>query len=313
MVDLRLKLPEGFLEEEDRGGYLVSRKMKELWAIQLDLLVEFDRICRKHRIPYTVSGGTLLGTIRHNGYIPWDDDIDLELLREDYDRFLAVAPAELSAPYFLQTEKSDPGYIGPNAKLRNSATAAILKKEKNRKYGFNQGVFIDLFPLDTVVSDPALREKQAQDIEKYQALYRKGERAYHNYIPAVGGPLIRHTKSAVHKILTDAPVVGGRNVFYPYIQLRDRACRRYNGKKGEPLVGKLLLRARDPKLHLYREDLDEIMMHDFEFLQVPVMKNFDRALTMHFGDYMKPAKDPSYHGGLIFDTDRSYREVLASL
>ena len=309
MVELNITLPEHFLEEETRDGYTIPAEMKKVWAVELDLYLEFDRICKKHHIPYTVSGGTLLGAIRHNGFIPWDDDIDLELLREDYETFLRVAPSELKFPYFLQTEKTDPGFVGPNAKLRNSLTTGILKKELPKHYSFNQGIFIDLFPLDTVVSDPARLEKQAEDILKYQKLFRKGERAYHNYTPSPGNALKKLYKSTVHKILT-GPLVHGRNVFLPYVEKRDRACTRYNDQTSEPLVGKLLLRPKDKRLHLYREDLNDIILHDYEFLQVPVMRNYDRALTMHFGDYMKPVRDASYHGGVVFDTNIPYSEYF---
>ena len=100
MVDLQLTPPEGFLGEEVRCGYTVTKQMKEVWAIELDLLKQFDIICEKHGLHYCVAAGTLLGAIRHGGFIPWDDDIDVYMLRNDYNKLMMLAN-EFKSPYFL--------------------------------------------------------------------------------------------------------------------------------------------------------------------------------------------------------------------
>lgn len=109
MVDLNIELPKGFLEEEVRCGYTVTRKMKEVWAVELDLLKEFKRVCNKYDLKYCADGGTLLGAIRHQGFIPWDDDLDIAMLRKDFEKLNEVAPAEFKKPYFWQTEETDKG------------------------------------------------------------------------------------------------------------------------------------------------------------------------------------------------------------
>ena len=85
-MNIKLSLPEGFLEEEVRCDYTVSKEMKKVWAVELDLLAEFQRVCKLHDIKYSVCGGTLLGAIRHKGFIPWDDDIDVMMMREEYEK-----------------------------------------------------------------------------------------------------------------------------------------------------------------------------------------------------------------------------------
>lgn len=92
--------PKEFLEREIRGGYEVSEQMKRVWAIEIDMLQELFRVCDKYGLTIWAEGGTMLGTIRHGGFIPWDDDIDMAMPREDYDRLQEVAADEFKHPYF---------------------------------------------------------------------------------------------------------------------------------------------------------------------------------------------------------------------
>ena len=91
MVKLNLEIPHGFLDEEVRSGYVVTSDMKAIWAVELDLLAELDKMCRNYNLRYCVAAGTLLGAIRHRGFIPWDDDIDIYMLRKDYDQLMILA------------------------------------------------------------------------------------------------------------------------------------------------------------------------------------------------------------------------------
>ena len=125
---------EGFLEEEVRCGYTVSAEMKKLWAVELDLLAEFDRVCKKHGLTYFAFGGTLLGAVRHQGFIPWDDDIDVVMFREDYRRLTQIAAEEFRHPYFFQTPFTDCGLVMGGSRLRNSnTTVSTLRPSPNTR------------------------------------------------------------------------------------------------------------------------------------------------------------------------------------
>lgn len=89
-------IPREFLEPEIRNDFLVGVDRKKLWAISLDLLIKFDEVCRKQNLQYYMIGGSLLGIIRHQGFIPWDDDIDVCMLREDYARFTEIQKSNLN-------------------------------------------------------------------------------------------------------------------------------------------------------------------------------------------------------------------------
>lgn len=120
--------------------------MNELHQIEKKLLIAFDKICRKHHLQYFLLGGSALGAIRHQGFIPWDDDIDIGMPRDDYDKFINLQKEFDEFGYFIQTYQSDPKYIYNYAKLRDSNTTFIEKPY--RFFQINHGVWIDIFPLD---------------------------------------------------------------------------------------------------------------------------------------------------------------------
>jgi lipopolysaccharide cholinephosphotransferase len=120
--------------------------IKKLHIIELAMLGEFIRICQKYSLRYYLIGGSALGAVRHSGFIPWDDDIDIGMPRVDYEKFLSVAQAELDADLFLQTHKTDPAYPFSFAKIRNSKTTFIQSDSSHLQ--MNHGVYIDIFPLD---------------------------------------------------------------------------------------------------------------------------------------------------------------------
>lgn len=131
-------------------------QLKKVQEIQLNIALEVKRICNKHEIKYSLIAGTLLGAIRHKGFIPWDDDMDIGMLRSEYEKFIEVAKKELSNDYFLQTWETDLGFGMPFAKIRKNGTKYV---EKNSiKTDQHEGIFIDIFPFDAVPNS-RLRKK----------------------------------------------------------------------------------------------------------------------------------------------------------
>lgn len=125
---------------------IAQKDMEHLREIELNLLKSFIHVCKKLSLRYFVVGGTMLGAIRHKGFIPWDDDIDVAMPREDYEIFCRTAQDFLAQQYFVQTHVTDPEYILSFAKLRDSNTTFIETSMKEMK--INHGVYIDIFPID---------------------------------------------------------------------------------------------------------------------------------------------------------------------
>lgn len=117
---------------------------------------EIDRICRKYNIKYTLAYGTLIGAIRHNGFIPWDDDIDIAMLRADYIKFKEICKTELGKKFFYQSNDTDPEYYYLFDKIRLNDT--IFKESFVSKYNIHHGVYIDIFPVDKI-ANKGLRRK----------------------------------------------------------------------------------------------------------------------------------------------------------
>lgn len=306
MVDLKLKIPEGFLEEEVRWGYTVSRKMKEVWAVELDLLAEFDRVCKKHGLKYIASGGTMLGAVRHKGFIPWDDDIDVMMLRDDYEKLLTIAHDEFENPYFFLTTTRDSDFLRGYCKLCNSDTTAILKSQEHMGYRFNQGIFIDIFPLDKV-SDNKMKFKwqvfQADCLLKIIwkcQKYQYGIEINNNNVETLKGKIVDLMYQLFHGC---CPKMFDCSF---YIENFKKICCRYNTEQTQYLS--LISFQPGNRIHdILRSDMDNIIDSDFEFLSIPIPANYDNHLKRKYGGYTVPVNTGGYHGDVFFDTDKSYR------
>lgn len=142
--------------------------IKKVHDVQMDILDHFRKICRKHHLTYYMMYGTLLGAVRHQGKIPGDDDIDVALPREDYDKLLQIAAKELETPFFLQTPSNDNCFYGGYSKLMNLDTSAIM--EQNWWTDCREGICIDIFPLDYGYIDKRKEKRKNKKIAFYQRL-----------------------------------------------------------------------------------------------------------------------------------------------
>lgn len=301
MVDLEIQLPEGYLNEEERDGFFVTSEVKELWAVLLDILIQIDNICKKHNIQYFLCGGTLLGAVRHHGFIPWDDDLDVMMKRNDYNRFCEVAPLELQQPYFFQTEKTDPGHLLRHAKVRNSNTTGMFKSFAGKGYKINQGIFVDVFPMDNLPNDMNERSRFYEDLYKLWGDVWKLS-AYKNR--GVRFNFLENIKLEITNLLME--LVGKRDY---YNSLFERLAGKYKDVSTEDCC--LILGHLTPKglrnTHIWKtKDYDQFTTVPFEFLNLPIPVNYDAQLTTLYGDWHKIVMGDNSHGELIIDVNKPY-------
>ncbi len=270
-------------------------ELKDIWAVELDLLRVFLQYCERHGLRCWVEGGTLLGAVRHKGFIPWDDDVDLAMPREDYDRMCRIGNEGLEEPYFLQTAYSDTDYHRGHAQFRRSDTAAIRPSDCYQP--FNQGIFIDIFPLDAAPDDRALVHEHRKRCLKILKLLK----AKNTHCITSGRLTLVFRKLKARWMVKKM----GWTTIYEKAEEEMRALARMPHTK----VGELTSLGEDK---LWDKSIfEETVMLPFENLMVPAPKGWDAFLRVSFGDdYMTPIQAPSMHGEVVFDTERSYKEVL---
>ncbi|MBR1539883.1 MAG: LicD family protein [Clostridia bacterium] len=285
------------LEEVVDCGFTITSKRKRVWQIELEMFQELDRVCKKYHLKFFADSGTLLGTIRHQGFIPWDDDMDFVMLREDYNKLLKVAEKEFKEPFFFQTAYSDKGYYRGHAQIRNSNTTGILPYEGNN-VSFHQGIFIDIFPLDFV------SKNQLVETIRHKRLVRR-MKLFDILLNRTPSP--NKIKENVKKMIRF--VYQKRDVQKMYATYEKIAS--HVPFKSEE-VCKVSYYTNGKKYKLFpKKYFEEVEYKDFENTQLPVSKEYNKILTMYYGkDYIKPQNKSSSHGTVIYEVDEKYTEVL---
>ena len=296
-----LKFESDFFKEEVRCDYKITEKAKKIMAIQLDLLHQLDEVCKQYGIKYFVYCGTLLGAVRHKGFIPWDDDIDVAMSREDFNKFIKVAPASFKHPYFLQTALTDKRYFLAYARLRNSLTTGLILSQPSSEY--NQGIYIDIFVLDGYVEDDKELKKYLQ--KKSNLNYLLNAYQMNDLDPN------NRTKNLLKKVLhyTFCKIVPLKIVYGWY----NKNLSYYNNK-----TERLSIMTHPPKLFrnywCLKDEIENVVYMPFESLMIPVPAKYKEVLTHMYGDYMKfppIEKRGVWHEGILeFDPDLSYKQYI---
>lgn len=281
------------LQEENRDGYLVSAHMKKVWAVQLELLKKLLEVCDKYQLKIWADGGTLLGTIRHKGYIPWDDDIDMAMFRDDYDKLVQIAPKEFDHPYFFQCGYTEKCYIRGHSQLRMDSTAAMLLAPAF--VNTHQGIFIDIFPYDAVPDDEQEMKKLIE--EKNRLMDRMVHAVVFDWLHPVRSIRLSLKKSSFSEMYEDF-----ENAFRKY-RIEDNNC-----------VSCLSFMVDLEHFLRDKQWYDETLAMPFEDCMMPVPVGYHEILTKQYGNYMIPVKAPSYHGGFWkLDAEKSYLDYLPEL
>lgn len=163
------KIPRGNLMSEKWKQYYTDAQIKRIQEIELELLKEFIRICQELNLEYVVYGGTLLGVEKYDGFIPWDDDVDVALPRNSYNRFVSEADRYLSDKYYIQTPYNCVKSPYPYTKLRKRGTKYV--EYSNRNVDIETGIYIDIYPIDRIPDDEQKRKQQFKKVNKWIHLY----------------------------------------------------------------------------------------------------------------------------------------------
>ena len=285
------------LKEEVRCGFTVTQKRKRVWQVELEMLQELDRVCKKYNLMYFADSGTLLGTIRNKGFIPWDDDMDFVMPRKDYDKLVKIANKEIKSPLFFQSAYSDEGYYRGHAQLRNSNTTGILPKE-GINVTFNQGIFIDIFPLDYVSKSKIIEKYRHHRLKRFMNVFRilfnkkKSEKAYKEK----GKEIIRGFYKNKDK----------KKMYSKYEKIASRVMFKSAN------LDKVSYYANVCKYKYFPDEyFSKVIYMDFENTKIPVPHRYKDILEAYYGkNYMEPQNKISHHGKVIYEVDKNYEDVL---
>lgn len=250
------------------------------------LLSEFDRVCKALDIPYVLFAGTLLGAVRHEGFIPWDDDLDVMMLREDYDRFMAEAPTALDTDRFFLQKEFTPDWPMFFSKLRLNGTAC-LEKYHPKYPDSHQGIYIDIFPADAAASSSFGRKIQyyASKVVIAKSLRARGY----------------ETDSKMKKLFMSIVSVFPSK---PFLRLAK------HGRKDSKLVHCFFGGASNMAKSVFdRVFLTERTTAMFEGMAYPIPVGYDKLLTVLYGDYMTlpPEEERVIKShAILVDTENSY-------
>lgn len=294
--DMISLLGEDFFKEEVRCDYLITEKTKKVWAVNLDLYLEFAQICDKYGLRYYAYAGTLLGAIRHKGMIPWDDDMDVCMPRVDYEKFLEIAPMELSKPFFLQTPFTEPGYFRTIARLANIQTTRMLRFFKHS--GMSHGLMLDIFPLDDC--NPDTNEQVINEIlihAKRCAQYLKRNDT------DIMTP--EHYESW-KKHMTDKPMEDWEAV--QHIAMKDM-----NSNTDYYCMKVVVIPGSRYNTPIKKEWFESTKKVKFEKIEIQIPYGYDEFLSATYGDYMQfpPVEQRgTWHHDLTIDPERPYTDYI---
>ncbi|MDF9843780.1 MULTISPECIES: LicD family protein [unclassified Paenibacillus] len=251
-----------------KQGPLSPEDLRAVQLIQVEMLAEVDRICRLHHINYAMIGGTMLGAIRHKGYIPWDDDADIGLLRAEYEKFRKVCETDLDPDrFYFQDMRSTPGYRWGYGKIRRKNTYFLREGQAHMPY--ESGIFIDIFPFDSVPDG-----KWAEKLHNLHCtIIRKilwsevGKKTDKN-------PMLR----GIFSLLSLIPLEMVSN----HLQ---RFTEKFNRQNGER-VRTITFPAPDKYSEGKREWFEQTAEYPFEHLNLLGHYDYNAYLTHKFGDYM---------------------------
>ena len=291
-----MRFPKKFFEGEEREGFYVEQMMKRAWASQIEILSEIDLVCKKYGIKYFAFWGSLLGTVRHAGFVPWDDDLDIIMLREDYDKFFEVAQGELPEDYKVISIYSEPEWCVGVGRVTNGNGIILMPDKLSKYHGCPYSMGIDIFPYDYI---PDNEEALKEQMEILEFIKNAKEEVLDDIIYDGENEKFIITKSIDCKLKELEQTFGFQ--FNREVHLVNQLCCLYdqvyvmygdtNSKYVTCYEEKLKRQANGKDFKLPAYWLKDVTYLPFEGFEIPVPKYYEACLSVCYGQkFMIPIK-----------------------
>ena len=285
-----INFPKNFFDGEERDGFYIESMMKSAWAAQIEVLKAIENVCEKHNIKYFAYWGTLLGAVRHGGFIPWDDDLDICMKREDYTRFLEIAPYELPQGYRVLAPSTTDLWGEAIARVTNSDSISFNQNFIDRFHGCPFCIGVDIFPYDYLPSDSTIQDTIDNMLGMIASLRLLAE--------ATDEESRAQLKSSMDSLAESLnyTYAQGKSPSHQLLILYDDVCAAYGAPSDKYLTcyPERLKRHGDYKVPAYW--FDESVDLPFECTTIKVPKYYELCLSVCYGkDFMTPRKGVAAH------------------
>lgn len=297
-----LNFPQEFFQEEVREDFTVDVTMKTFWAAEMEVLREVSEICERHGLQWYCAYGTLLGAVRHQGFIPWDDDMDIWMLREDYNRFLEVAEAELPKGYVVQSPMTEEGYTEFHTIVLNAKSISISPERLRRFHGCPFATGIDIFPLDYLPRDMEERQNLLEIMALMAVLVgiiKKEEWSEKDIEDIASG------RAAVADILgidfvEEINPDNKKNLRSEIYKIMNYIATGYNEEDGDELIVYLSY-LNNPRKIFHKDWFSDVIEMPYEIFGVPVPIGYDEILKKQYVDYMVRKRGTAAHDYPLYE------------
>lgn len=277
----------------------IDEMLPRVKETELEILKVVDKFCKENNIKYSLAYGTLLGAVRHKGFIPWDDDIDIFMLREDYERFIDLWLNNPVDGYILENKRTNPYFDQCFTKIRKDHTTYLQESrygdrdEKEAK--FHTGIFIDVFPLDKV-ADNSLQQKLQKIYAMMYFLYTRG------FAFERGSSIV---KIGCKLLLGVVP----KNKYLDTALKFEKKLKKYNNTNNNLICFDTM---EDLSRNFDSEMMNEVVDIEFENAKFKAVKDYKGFLTEQYGDYMQlPPEEERvwYHHPIVIDFEHNWEEI----
>lgn len=272
----------------------METKLRELQLTQLEILKVIDKVCRANDIPYSLYAGTLLGAVRHKGFIPWDDDLDICMSRENYNLFIQVWDQEKPAGYLLQNKGNAPAFPQSFTKIRKDHTTFLQNQQE--KGAYHTGIFVDVFPIDRIPNGTLRQMLFRFRCMRYQLYTRE-------FVPPKGNFLVKCVSALFLAVTPPAR----------RMRTRENLLSKITRYSDNTQLSAIAIETAGTLRTLYPSDMlenyTELPFEDGLFM---CFRDWDEHLRRKFGDYMQlpPESERTWrHHPLVIDFERNYDEI----